>query len=140
MAVIYPGRGTLFKMSTANGSTVLSAMVQVVDVQPPQPSNPPIDITVLSSTWRTFMGTVPDGGTVTVSLLWDQADIDHQRLASLITASTPEEYRIVGPTTTRCTHFAAIVADFQPQQIVVDNVYRANASLKVTGAVNFTTA
>lgn len=141
---IYPGKGTVLKISTATGSTAgsttLSALTQLVSVSPPQPTNPPVDVTVLDSTWRQYLGTIADGGTFGAEIIWDQANPDHQRLATLITATTPEEYRIVGPTTTRTCFFRALVTDFSPQAFVVDNVYRANASFKVDGPVSFTTA
>lgn len=135
---VYPGRFSVLKISTAAASTALSAMIQVTGITPPQVTNPPIDITVLDSTWRAFIGSIPDGGTVAMSLIWDPANEDHERLAGLVTATTPEEYRIVFSTTTKTVFFSAIVTDFQPQEIVVDNVVRANASFKVSGAVTYT--
>lgn len=137
---IYAGKNTVLKISTAAASTTLSALTQVVSISPPQPSNPPVDVTVLDSTWRQFIGTIPDGGTVGVEIIWDQANPDHQRLATAIAASTPEEYRIVGPTTTRTMFFRALVTDFSPQAIVVDNVWRASVNFKIDGSVSFTTA
>lgn len=137
---IYAGKGTVLKISTAAGSTALSALTQVVSINFPQPTNPPVDVTVLDSTWRQFLGTIADGGTAGVEIIWDQANVDHARLATLVTASTPEEYRIVGPTTTRTAFFRGLVTDFSPQSAVVENVWRANVSLKIDGPVSFTTA
>lgn len=132
---IYAGRFSALKMSTAAGSTALSAVAQLVSFTPPQISNPPVDVTVLESTWRTFIGTMPDGGTASFEILWDQANTDHGRLATLVTGSTPEEWKIVGPTTTKTVFFRGLVSDFSPTQIVVDNVWRASVSIKVDGAV-----
>lgn len=136
---VFPGRFSHLKMSTANGSTTLSVVAQVVSFTPPQLTNPPVDITVLGSTWREFLGTIPDGGTVGLSIIWDQGNADHARLATLLAASTPEEYKLIASTTTKVTTFQALVADFQPQEVVVDNVWRANVNLKVSGAVTITT-
>jgi hypothetical protein len=137
---IYSGRNTVLKISTAAGSTVLSSLTQLVSISFPQPTNPPVDVTVLDSTWRQFIGTIADGGTASAEIIWDQANNDHQRLATLITGSSPEEFRIVNGTTTRTCFFRALVTDFLPQAAVVDNVYRASVSLKIDGPVSFTTA
>jgi hypothetical protein len=137
---IYAGKNTVLKISTAATSTTLSALTQVVSVSPPQPTNPPVDVTVLDSTARQFLGTIVDGGTFGIEIIWDPANPDHQRLANMVSATTPEEYRIVGPTTTRTVFFRGLVTDFSPQTFVVDNVWRANASFKVDGSVTFTTA
>jgi hypothetical protein len=139
---IYAGKGTSLQMSTVStGSTTLSTgLTQVVSINFPQPTNPPVDVTVLDSTWRQFLGTIADGGTAGLEIIWDQANPDHQLLASLVTASTPREYKIVGPTTTRTAFFRALVTDFSPQSAVVENVWRANVSLKIDGPVSFTTA
>lgn len=137
---IKAGRFSALKMSTAAGSTALSAVAQLVSFTPPQLTNPPIDVSVLESTWRTFIGTMPDGGTVGFEILWDQGNADHARLAgALITGSTPEEWRIVGPTTTQTVFFRGVETDFSPQAVVVDNVWRASISIKIDGAVTVST-
>lgn len=137
---VVAGKNSALKFSTAAGSTALSAVAQLVTVTPPQVTNPPVDVTTLDSTGRQFLGTIHDGGTVSLEIIWDQRINDHQRLQTLVHATTPEEYRLVASTTTITAFFRALVSDFNPQAIVVDNVVRASINLKVDGTVSYTTA
>lgn len=134
---VYPGKGSAIKISTANGSTVLAAMVQITGITPPQPTNPPVDVTTLDSTWRQFLGTIADGGTFSIRGLWSPDNSDHQRLMTLVAATTPEEYKIVASTTTKTCFFRALVTDFQHGEKVVDDVDRFTANFKVDGSVVF---
>lgn len=140
MATYRPGKGTVLLMSTANGSTALSAAAQVVSITLPQLSNPEVDVTHLGSTCREFMNTIGDGGTVTYNIEWDPADTDQKRFHTLIVSgSTPEEYKVVFPTTTQTWLYKAVNTGFSPSEVRVDDVLRATVTQKISGSWSITT-
>jgi hypothetical protein len=136
----YPGKGTVLMISTAAGSTVGTAMAQVVSISPPQMSHPSVDVTHLGSSEREFYGTITDYGTIGVSIEYDPNGETHQRLLTLLRGTTGEHYRIVFPTTTNAIKFLALVNNFNIQDAVVDDVWRASLDWKITGPVTVTTA
>lgn len=135
----YPGKGTVLKISTAAASTVLQACAQVASISPPAISNPEVDVTTLGSTWRQFIGSIADGGSFSADLVYDPADFTHARFMTLVAATTPEETRIVFPTTVFTIFFRSLVTGFQKQNVVVDDAWRATATFKIDGVVTVTT-
>lgn len=136
----HPGKGCVLMISTANGSTVGAAAAQVVSITPPQMSHPSVDVTHLGSSEREFVGTIVDYGTFGMNIEYDMNDTTHQRLQTLLRGTTGELYRVVWATTTIQMKFLGLMNNLNPQEVVVDDVWRAQVDFKITGPVNFSTA
>jgi hypothetical protein len=136
----YPGKGTVLKISTANASTTLAACAQITAIRPGGYSNPEVDVTTLDSTMRQFIGSIADGGSFTVDLVYDHNEFTHKRFLTLVANSTPEETKIVFATTVHNILFRSVVTAFQKQDIVVDDALRASATFKVDGTPTVSTA
>ena len=129
---ITPGKGTTI---TVGGSSI----AQILDITPPQVSNEPQEVTTLSDTWATFLATLPDGGEVTLTLLWDHDSATHATLWTMATDGSSATFVITLPAPSSTTYsFTGRVSGISGQQITAKNTVQANVTIKVSGAITAT--
>ena len=129
---IAPGLGTTI-------SRAGTPAIQVRGITPPQIENPAIDSTVLSSTWRTSQGTVPDGGELTFDVLFDPSSATHSGLVTACAAGTVEAYVVTQADAGAATWaFSGHITNVSHAELLPDNIGECSITVKVTGAVTLT--
>lgn len=131
-----PGKGTILQLEIAS---VFTAIAQLVNVTPPSMSVGTSETTHLASTWREFIGSIPDGGEITFTIEYDSADASHAALSSKFAGCAVENWKVLfndaGDTEVA---FSGIITGFSWDEVVIDNVVTASLTVKVSGTVTVT--
>ncbi len=131
-----PGKGTTIKLTISSTPTTI---VQATSITAPQMANPLVDTTDLSSTWRTSIGTIPDGGEVTMAINYDASSATHAQLTTSFVAGTVETWLITFPDAQTATvGFTGHITAFNWSEATVENLVSATVTIKVSGAVTIT--
>lgn len=136
----HPGKGTQLQLQI---NSTYTALGQLVDVTPPQIANPSVDVTHLGSSERERIGTIYDGGQVSGTLLHDQELQTHEEMIAhssmTIRKTTPVNWKIVFPTTTHTIQFAGLLTQYNFQTVQVDDAWRSNIQIDISGPVTLST-
>lgn len=131
-----PGKASYLKLSI---SSVFTTLGQLVSVQPPQMSMGTVETTTLSSTWRTFIATVLDGGEVTCTVNYDASDSSHAQLWTDFQAGTVDSWKIVFADTGAAeVAFSGIITALEWGEYTIDDLVQLNITIKVTSTVTIT--
>lgn len=128
MATAFSSFGTLIKQ----GTNTISA---VKNLTGPGISNDTIDTTHLTSTgqWRTFIGSLRDGGEVELDLVWDPTDTSHEILEDVLLGNTATAFSIVWSDSSSTTWtFNALVTGLAPAAPLGEHLSQS-ATLKISG-------
>ena len=96
-----------------------------------------IDVTDLASTAKEFLQGLPDNGVISMPIIWDPQDAQHQGLETDRANQTLRNWEIDfsdSPVTT--ASFAATVQSF-PRSGEPDDVWRGDLNLRVSGGITF---
>ena len=121
----------------ATGTTLTwgGAITEIVSISGPSLTNEPADTTNLSSTWRTRLPIIPDGGEVTLELNYEPDAASHASFITDLAAGTIQEAVITYPDGGGTTlTFDAMCTAFTPNAPVGDKL-SATVTLTVTGDV-----
>ena len=127
------GKGTTVGVDWAGGSSY-TTVAQVTTIKPPGVTNEPVETTHLSSTWKTRIATIPDGGELSFTVEYDGADSGHIALSTNCALGTIGTWLVTLSDGTAITH-AGILTKFEPQDHQVDNISMWDATVQVTGAI-----
>lgn len=122
---------------TSTGTTLTwnGAVTEIVSIGGPSASNDPVDVTNLSSTWKAFIASVPDGGEVTLELNYEPDLAAHAGFLTDLGGGTERQMVITfadgGGTTLT---FNAICTGFAPNAATADKL-SCTVTFKVTGAI-----
>ena len=133
---IMAGKGTVLQVSINSTFTTIASMVEV---NAPSLTNPEVDITVLTDPWRQFQYTIPDGGSIDFSGIFDHTHATHSRLITSLSTGTVESMKLIGSTTTNTITFSGLVTAMQIGPYVVDDAARFSGTIKVTSGVTIST-
>lgn len=99
------------------------------------------DVTSLLSSWMESAPTIPDGGELTVSIMYDNTSDTQKQIQTLIATppSTGSLWKIFLPTTTKYFGFNAHITGFAISGMEVEGTVMAELGLKVNGAMTFPT-
>jgi predicted secreted protein len=123
-------------------SSVYTAVAQVRDINGPNMSADPIDVSDRDSAWKQFLAGQRDGGELTFDLVYDP-DLASQSasvaggLLTLFIAGTSNNFRVTFADATPATAtFAGFVQSVQPKAPYND-AQTADVTVKVSGQVTF---
>ena len=114
-----------------NGSTYTN-VIEVTAITPPQYSRDAVETTHLLSTngYRTFIGGLKDGGSVSFDINWDPSNSDV--VIAALEAATNGQFKITFPDATTCV-FGGVVTGYQLGQVTPDGKLTASATIKTSG-------
>lgn len=128
--------GTTLKVTISASPTTIP---QITSLTPPQMSNPEVDTSALDSTWRTFLSTLPDGGTVDFTFNYDHANSTHDYLRDSFATGTQETWLVTFTDTGTATEaFTGHISAFNYGELTPEGLVQVSASIKVSGAVTIT--
>lgn len=131
------GKGTVLQVSINSTFTTIGNQVEI---QSPSISNPAIDVTCLTDSWRNKIPSIPDGGSLDISGIHEPILDTHKRLHNSASSNVTDSWKIVSsPTTTNTITFQGWVSAYQVTGITVDNAQRFSATITVTSAVTIST-
>ena len=133
--------GCHLMVGAGDSPETFTTIAEVVDIDGPKISAKTEDATHLLSTAREFIGGLPDGGEVALTLNWLTKDSKQQQLFSDVTSGIKRDYKIVmnDGTTASTLAFAAIVTDYSAK-ISTGSKLTSSVTLKVSGPVTPTWA
>lgn len=141
------GLGVVIKMGDGAGSEVFTAIANVADISGPNTTMETVDTTHLGSTggYREFLAHLKDGGEITLTCHFDPNHATHDDasgLRSKFDNRTLTNFQIdmsaAFSTGDNQIDFAAYVTSLG-NSFAVDNVISMDVTLKVSGAVGFST-
>ena len=116
---------------------------QVVSWSGPDMSYGTVETTDMSSTIRTFAGTIQDSGTAELTVNWDPdtaGSINHPTLLSTFKAGVAVALAgdVPGVTTSDViTSASAILTSFRVLGVTVDSIWQVSVGVKFSGDVTF---
>lgn len=117
-------------------SIAATAEAQVRSISGPSPSVGQVETTALSSTWKTFLPTLPDGGEFSFVISYDPLDTGHQGLQTLV--GTPAAVACVLTLhNSKTVSFSAFLTKLEISGLSPEEVISATVGFKVTGAMVF---
>lgn len=131
-----PGKGTQLQLSIAS---VYTAIAQVVGITPPSMDMGTTETTHLLSTWREFIGTIPDGGEIQFTVEYDAANATHAAIWAKFVVGAIELWKVVFTDLGNAeVGFSGIITGFHFDEVVIDNVATVQITVKISGAVTIT--
>lgn len=131
-----PAKGTILQLSI---SSTYTTVAQNVSLDGPDSEVGTRDTTHLLSTAKTFAPTIPDGGTVSGTLLYDPRDTTHDALFGLIWAPAVSLWKLTFADTGQTTFaFNGILTKLTPTGIEVEANLEASFEIKVSGVITET--
>lgn len=130
---VLKGKGTTIGVNASSGATV--AIAQVKEISGPNRSVGTVESTNLSSTSRTFLTTIPDGGEVTFTVQFDPTEATHVTLDTL--AKTPDDTVawLITLTNADTIGFSGLLTGYNVTGMGVDGLLECEITIKVTGDV-----
>ncbi len=132
--------GILLQKGDGGGTEVFATIAQVVNIDPPGVSNPAVEATSHSDTYRSYIaGGLLELEAFDVEIAYDPVGDDHDAgtgLLASVVAGTASNYKIIFPDSGSTTWtFAALVTKFKPQAADAKSpdVLRATVSFRPTG-------
>lgn len=144
-ATVVPGSGTTFSFTPIGQS--VTTLIQVQSIEAPSLEMGTWESTPLGASSKQFIPTIPDGGEVSLVLIYDPSNAGHALITTTMLAKTLCSCAVAfagsigsisGATGTAHTEtFYAYFTGFQATSIEVESGVLANVKLKVTGDVTF---
>jgi hypothetical protein len=137
MAVVNPALGTILKATIGSS---LTALAQVLSIDGPSMEQGTRETTHLGTvSWKTFAGTISDGGEISATILFDPADSTHAAMITAITTTVAFVWNLIFADTGAGTFsFSGILTKFATTGMEVEANLEAQITIKITGAVTFT--
>ncbi len=124
---------TVFSMNVDSGG--MTAIVQITSISGPGISQEPVDVTDLDDTWKTFVVDIPDGGEVTVELIWDPETATHVDFIDMLADTVVTPCQIVYSDDGAAKYaWNGWLTNFEPTANRGEAL-TATATIKVTGAI-----
>ncbi len=130
--------GKKIGLTTTISTTADGTIAQVRGISGPGASGDAVDCTTLdnSGRYRAFLGGLVDGGEVTLDLVYDTEDANHQVLAQLLTSQAERAFTITYPSTFSPQIFNAFVSGLSVET-PLDDLITAQCTLKINGTPGF---
>ena len=124
---------TDFTMNVDAGG--VTTIIQVTNINGPGISRDAIDVTDLNDTWKEFLMDIPDGGEVSIDVIYDPSHATHIYFYDMLddTAVTPCTI-VYSDAGSRTVVFSGYLQNFTPQANRGESL-AATFTLKVSGAV-----
>lgn len=133
---VTPGKGTTLKITISATPTLIG---QIQSITPFNASSEPIETTDLDQSWKTYIGSIKDGGSLTFVLNWDADASVHGTLWSKYTGQAVETFLVTFTNTGASTAgFDGVITGFQVGSAAVNNIVTATLTVKISGAVTVT--
>jgi len=114
---------------------VYTEIAQVVSISGPDGSAAEIDVTALDSTAKEWLMGLPDEGSVSLEVIHDPSDTQHEALRTARANQTVKNFQIKLTDSPQTIYsFSAYVPTFS-LSMGVDDAIKASYSLRITGAV-----
>ena len=135
------GTGTTIGIETAEST--YTDIGEVLDISLDGQQNSTIDTTDLSSTGKTFIGGLPDYGSVTLNYKRAASDAGQTAVKSAFASADITGFKITFPKTTGQTSgdtmtFDALVTGWSLDGLSTDKVITYKVTLKISGAITET--
>ena len=135
--VVTPLKGTVLQLTVTSTLTTIGQIESISQMY--SVSQQPIDTTGLDSSWKTFIGSIPDAGELQFVLNWNPSNTVHGNVWSAAQSATPVAWQITCADAGAATlGFSGVMTQFQPQGGNVEGIVKVNCTLKITGAVTIT--
>ncbi len=122
-----------FTMNVDSGG--VTSIIQITSIVGPGISRDAIDVTDLSDTWKAFLMDIPDGGEVTLDLIWDPSHATHIDFFDMLDDDVVTPCTIVySDAGSRTIVFSGYIQNFEPTASQGAEL-TATATIKVSGAV-----
>lgn len=131
--------GTALARSDMASSPTFAEVANVTNISGPSISRSTIDVTAHDSSeaWMEFLGSLKDGGEVSMDINWDPEEATHASLVDDLDDTEPRDYKIIFPNDLAEWAFSGIMTGFEPDYPTDDKV-SASVSFKVTGKPTLT--
>lgn len=126
----------LGKLDATASPNTYETIGQVVSIAGPDGNVPEVDVTHLLSTGKEFVGGLPDFGSVTLTVIWDQATTStlHNELYTDFTSQATDTYRLFFSDSPQSTLTFTAYPNQYSWTLGVDERVEATVGLKVSGA------
>lgn len=134
------GEGTRLQLGSGTPPTLTFADISpVVSIEGNEVTAEDVDRTDLLSTMKEFRpSSIPDPGEMSLTLLFDPQDTNHQALQDDAYSPTVRTWRLVynnGTTTRPHDEFSGYIKSFKTTGIEQDSDLQAEISIKITGTI-----
>jgi hypothetical protein len=137
---VWPALGTTLKVDKTGGTSPTTQVGQILSIDGPSSEVGSVETTNLSSTWKQYRPTLPDGGEVSMEIEYDPTDTgtgsSHGFLKTI--AGTPAKYTwvVTYPTTPACTDtFVAFLTKLGRSAGGAEENLTSSFTLKIDGTV-----
>lgn len=131
-----PGKGTDLKLTISSTPTTIA---QLRSVTPLASEMGTVETTDITSTSRTFIATVFDGGTLTFRIRYDPAQATHAQLNTDHQAGTMGTWLVTLADAGAATiAFTALITGLGIQELTIDNIAECDVTLKLSAGVTIT--
>lgn len=135
----YVADGTIIARGDGASPEVFTAIAQVTEIGTIGQDRGLIDVTNLSSTAREYKKAIKDGQEIQLVIQYDPDDTGHAALRTDNDAETAVNFRVtMTDSPSQVIDFAGLVTNWSVSNIVIDNVYTLNVTIKPTGDLTFT--
>jgi predicted secreted protein len=135
------GFGAALERSDMASTPTFVAVANVTNLGGPGLSRSTSDVTAHDSPdqYMEFIGSLKDGGEVSMDINWDPGDSTHANLLADFEDTSPRDYKLVFPGDLAEWDFKAIMTGFDPSYPTDDKI-EASVSFKITGKPALTVA
>lgn len=131
-----PGKGTDLKLTISATPTTIAQLRRITPLNDEMGT---VETTDITSTWRTFIATVNDGGSVTFTVRLDFGETTHAQLRTSKAAGTLETWLVTLADSGAATiGFTAIITNLAISELAVDNIAELDVTLKISSTVTIT--
>ena len=131
------GHSITFAVENSSSPGTYDVVADVQNITLPSVTRGTVDVTTLADTARKFIGTIPEGGEVEITLLYDETVQAQQDLIDSVSDGDTRRgvnYQIEFPSGTTWT-FNGIPIDATPAQATHDDAKTLTFRLKLNGGV-----
>lgn len=134
--VVTPGKGTTLKVSVSGTPTLIG---QIQSITPFTATGEAVETTDLDQTWKSYIGSILDGGTLTFVLNWDADNSMHGTVWTKFTGQAVESFTVTFVNAGASTAaFSGVITGFNIGAAQTNNIVQATITVKVTGAITVT--
>lgn len=133
-----PSQGCLLQVGSIASPIVYTTISDTVSFSGPDGTKGEIDTTDVAATAKTFIGSLPDFGSISFSLNYIPTNTQHAQIVSDFESSTSVErrYKILfsdSPQTAKI--YTGYISGFGPN-VEVDSALTASGSIRITGVIS----
>lgn len=134
--VVTPGKGTVVQLTVVS---TLTTIPQIENLTIPGLSQATIDTTGLDNSWKTCIGSIPEGGELSFTLNWNPGNTVHGNVFTASQSATPVAWSIAcADAGAAAITFSGVMTKFQPQSVNAEGIVKVDCTLKVSGAITIT--